>query len=251
MAENLYYEEFGRGKVITLLHGFPLDHTIWLEIVPWLERHARMILPDLRGHGKSPSPQGTYTMQTMAEDVINVWDSLGIEKSILVGHSMGGYISLAAAITYPERLSGLILLASHTYADSSKKKAERMETIKEIEKNDDVTILTRMFTKLSYNNEIVEKSQAIIKKANPVGVCGALAGMAERGDLTQVLSDLEIPAMMIAGRDDQMVAIKTSRAIAAQMKKPWLVEIPQAGHLPMQEQPMAVTDALRKFIQAI
>jgi len=251
MAENLFYEEFGTGKALTLLHGFPFDHTIWLEIVPLMENDARILLPDLRGHGKSPSPPGTYTMQAMAEDVIRLWDALKIEKSILAGHSMGGYVTLAIAKTYPERLYGLILMASHSYADSPEKKAERMETIKKIEKNGDVSILTGMFRKLSYNKEIVEKSQTIISRAHPVGVCGALAGMAERQDSTQVLSDLEIPALMIAGKDDQMVAIENSRTIAAQMKKPWLIEISQAGHLPMLEQTAAVVDALKEFIHAI
>lgn len=80
MAEMLYFKEYGLGIPLTLLHGYPLDHTIWFKLVQEMKGRCRMILPDLRGHGRSPSPMGKYSMKAMAEDVIVLLDKLDIEK---------------------------------------------------------------------------------------------------------------------------------------------------------------------------
>jgi 3-oxoadipate enol-lactonase len=92
---QLYFKETGEGAPMVLVHGFPLDHTIWDPVVPLLEPHARLILPDLRGHGRSPAPGGVYDMRTMADDLLSLIDALQIERVTLIGHSMGGYVSLA------------------------------------------------------------------------------------------------------------------------------------------------------------
>jgi pimeloyl-ACP methyl ester carboxylesterase len=248
MSVKLFSEQFGQGIPLTLLHGYPLDHTIWMDIVPYLEADARLILPDLRGFGKSPAPSGKYSMRAMAEDVVALLDSLDIEKTILGGHSMGGYIALSLLRHFPERVGGLILVASHAYADSNEKKEARLSSIQAIEKEGVLPIISPMSEKLTYNREVVEKCKHIILETIPAGVMGVLAGMADRQDCTDILSGSDMAMMIIAGQDDQFIPIETSRKMAEMMKVPRLVEIPKAGHLPMLDQPEETASALRSFI---
>lgn len=132
MLQKLFYEEIGHGNPLICLHGYALDHTIWLEMVEELKSDARIILPDLRGHGKSPAPEGKYSMRVMAEDVLEIMDSLRLERANIAGHSMGGYIALALAEYYPDRLSGLALVASHAYADVPEKRKHGWMISKEL-----------------------------------------------------------------------------------------------------------------------
>lgn len=248
MAEKLYFKEFGQGLPLTLLHSFPLDHTIWLDIVPDLETTCRLILPDLRGFGRSPSPKGPYSMKAMAEDVILMLDAMKIEKTILAGNSMGGYVALAAASYFPERLSALALVASHAYADSPEKKRSRLSMIQMIEKEGVSSIFSSMPEKLSYNKEVVKFSREIISRAKKEGVIGALSAMAERQDSIIVLTDLEIPVIVIAGQEDQIIPIETSRKMTAEIIGAELIEIPNAGHLPMLDNASQTAAALLALI---
>ena len=251
MGINLFYEEFGKGLPVTLLHGYPLDHTIWLELVPALEKEARLILPDLRGHGQSPEPQGPYSMLAMAEDVVDLWDALGIEKSLIGGHSMGGYVAMALARYFPERLAGLALVASQTDADAPEKRQARLASIEDVRKNGVRGAVLGMPAKLSYNNTVREWCREIVLDASPVGVMGTLAAMADRPDSLDVFVNLEIPTLIIAGVDDQIVPVEALRAVAQKMKDPRLVEISGAGHMPMLEKPDEVASALTAFIRFI
>ncbi len=251
MIVNLFIKEFGSGIPVTFLHGYPLDHTIWLEIVPKLTNEARMILPDLRGHGKSPAPDEATTMKEMAEDVLHALDSLGVEKSIIVGHSMGGYVALALARYYPQRLSGMVLIASHVYADSPEKRESRLVSILDIQKNGLAAVISTMPEKLSYNKAVINKCREIITSASSIGAVGVLNAMANRPDSHDILAQLNVPGLIIAGMEDQIVPLSISREMAKLMRSPQLVEIPEAGHMPMLEQPELVAKALNAFIERI
>src|SRR5512144_1307135 len=119
---NLAYEEHGEGTPVILTHGFPLNRSIWYPVVPKLSEKVHLILPDLRGHGQSPVPEGVYSMRLLAEDLRALMDQLNIEKVVLAGHSMGGYVSLAFARAYPGRLAGLALVATQAAADSPERR---------------------------------------------------------------------------------------------------------------------------------
>jgi pimeloyl-ACP methyl ester carboxylesterase len=103
---ELAYERHGKGTPLVLLHGFPLDHHLWDEVVPLLEDSFDLILPDLRGFGESETIDTPYTMEDYASDIAGLLDQLAIQKAAVAGHSMGGYVALAFARTYPERVSG-------------------------------------------------------------------------------------------------------------------------------------------------
>jgi 3-oxoadipate enol-lactonase len=251
MTEQLFFETIGDGVPLTLLHGYPLDHSIWQDVAAGLKNEARIIMPDLRGQGKSPAPAGTYLMEDLAGDILQILDRLNIEKTIIAGHSMGGYVALALAKIHPERLSGLALVASHAYADSTEKKQARLDSIERIQREGVQPILAPMAEKLSKDPGVIERCRALAAGASAQGIIGTLAGLAAREDAAEVFFSLEIPAMLISGLEDQINPPSVNREMARAMKTPRLVEIEGAGHMPMLEKPEQVIQAFKSFILTI
>lgn len=251
MTEQLFFETIGDGIPLILLHGYPLDHSIWQEVAAGLKNEARIIMPDLRGQGKSPAPAGTYLMEDLAGDILQILDKLNIEKTIIAGHSMGGYVALALAKIHPERLSGLALVASHAYADSAEKKKARLDSIERIKREGVQPILAPMAEKLSKDPSVVDRCRALAASASAQGIIGTLAGLVAREDMADVFFGLEIPTMMISGMEDQINPPSVNREMARGLKSSWLVEIEGAGHMPMLEKPEQVIQAFKSFILTI
>jgi 3-oxoadipate enol-lactonase len=132
---ELAYERLGQGTPLVLIHGHPLDHSIWEPILPLLENDFDLIVPDLRGFGQSQTIRSRYRLVDMAADIIDLLDHLEIRQAAVVGHSMGGYIALACAAVSPSHIRGVGLIASHIFADLPERKFSRYETASEIEKN--------------------------------------------------------------------------------------------------------------------
>lgn len=128
----LFYKDSGHGVPVVCLHGYPLDHTIWYPVEREMHAEVRFILPDLRGQGRSPAPEGPYTMCRMAEDVVRLLDKLEIERALVLGHSMGGYVGLAFAHYFSDRMLGLGLVASHVFEDTPEKKEGRRQNAEHV-----------------------------------------------------------------------------------------------------------------------
>lgn len=249
MIEKLYCLEIGQGNPLVCLHGYAMDHSIWLRMSDEIKTGVKLILPDLRGHGRSPSPDGNYSMRSMAEDVLKLMDDRNLERACVAGHSMGGYIVLALAEYYPDRISGIALVASHSFEDIPEKKNARIEDIERVRHSFVTEVLAEMPEKLTRNPEIAGYCKQLISKSSKNGVMGVLAGMAERPDRTAVLKALEIPKMIIAGVDDQLIPFKTSKKMAEMIKGLTLVEIKGAGHMPMMEKPFETGSALLNLFE--
>lgn len=247
----LSYEEHGQGTPVLLLHGFPFDRTIWEPVVPMLRDHARLILPDLRGYGQSPVTDDVYTMRMQAEDVARLMDDLEIEKAVLVGHSMGGYISLAFAHTYPQRLLGLGLVATHAAADTPERRQTRNKTAESVKHKGARVVASSMVKTLTPKQELIEPITNLILKAAPAGIVGALKGMAERPDMTGTLSQINVPALTLYGTADQLLTRDRVEMMVQMLPKGWMVEIPNAGHMLMMEEPQQVADALLQLFQMV
>lgn len=242
---ELSYEEFGSGKPLIFLHGYPLNRTIWYPVVPLMEKYARLILPDLRGHGASPAPKGVYRMDTLASDVAHLMDRLEIKQAILVGHSMGGYVALAFARGYPSRVGGLALVASHCFADEPEKKKARLENAERVERTGDIEfIVENMSPNLIDDLCWQDKLRPLMASTSPTGVAGVLRGMAEREDSCQVLAELEMPMAIIAGEQDAFIPLQRAEEMAHKMKKPWLEVMQGCRHMPMLEAPQEVSRVL-------
>jgi 3-oxoadipate enol-lactonase len=246
---ELYYEEHGSGLPVIFLHGFPFDHTIWEPVIPLLENQARLILPDLRGFGKSPVTEGVYTMRLLAEDIYQLASRLGISQAILVGHSMGGYVSLAFAHAYPTLLSGLGLLATQAAADTPERRQARYKTAESVAHKGAHIVASAMVNSLTSKKELLAPINELILRTHPLGIVGALKGMAERPDLTGSLADIHVPAVVLAGTADQLLLRNNVDTLAQMLPMGWLEEIPGAGHMLMMEEPQQVAIALGAVIR--
>lgn len=245
---KLFYEDHGSGPALVLLHGYPLDHTIWEGVVPGLASRCRVISPDLRGHGRSPAPEGVYTMRLLAKDVAALLDELGLEQVVLAGHSMGGYAALAFAQAYPDRLRGLALVASQAAADPPERRQGRYETAAQVAAQGMAPVAAAMAPRLAVDPGLVEPLRSLILRGSPTGTIGALQGMAERPDLTDFISGLDLPVLVLAGEQDAFIPVDRSRALAARLRRGRLAIIPGAGHVLMLEAPILVAEALLALI---
>jgi len=246
---QLSYEEHGSGTPLVLLHGFPLNRSIWKPLIPLLSDTARLILPDLRGHGQSPAPEGTYTMREMAEDVYQLLNRLGLDRVVLGGHSMGGYVALAFAQAYPKRLAGLALIASHPAADTLEKRQSRLVQARQVRSRGQAKLASQMLAALTPNPVVAAQVSDMILANPKQGIVGALLGMAEREDTTRALASIQVPALVVAGSEDRIVSPETAAEFIGFFPRGWMVEAPGAGHLPMMETPEIVAAALRDLIR--
>ena len=255
----LNYTDDGPGPVVTLLHGFPLDHSMWDTQRGSIGSVYRLIAPDLRGFGKSAAPEGDYLMDTLADDVIETLDALGLrEQIVLGGHSMGGYVALSIALRYPERLRGLILVHSRAIADSPTAALARQDQARGIEESDSAAAIAESMaprllatTTPANRPEVADKLRTILDRATPRAVAGALRGMANRPDRTDDLAKITIPTLVVAGEHDSIVPLDESKAMADAIPNAELVVIPDSGHLAPMENPIAFDAALIDFLGTI
>jgi len=241
----LAYERLGNSTPLILLHGYPLDHTIWNEVASLLKNDFDLILPDLRGFGQSTTVETPYTLSDMAEDLAGLLDYLKIEKVALAGHSMGGYVALAFAKKYPQRVSGLGLVASQAVADSPEGKERRYQTAADVAQKGVSIVAEAMTSKLSADLNVQALVRAVIEQQTPSAVIGALKAMAEREDLMSNLSSVTFPVTLIHGEADVLIPIERAKEIKVVAPSARLIELQGAGHMPMMEFPNETADGLR------
>jgi len=246
-----FFQRPGRGTPVVFLHGFPFDHTIWRPVVPFLPADAWLILPDLRGHGQSEAPSGPYSMAMLADDVAAILGYLRVRKAILVGHSMGGYVALAYARTYPKYLAGLGLVASRADADTPEGRMARYKLVEEIPEKGLSVLAEAMVPKLTSDADLAAKLRNVIMDAKIDGVLGVLQGMAERLDSSSLLADLKIPLMAVVGGQDKLIPREQAQRLATFALGLRLVEVPGAGHMPMMESPESTAKAISRLMSEV
>jgi pimeloyl-ACP methyl ester carboxylesterase len=213
----LNFERKGNGKeTLVLLHGFMENLSIWSDMEPHLSENFSLLKIDLPGHGKSEIIAEVQTMELVAEEVKKVLDHLKLEKIHLLGHSMGGYISLGFAEKHPEYLKSLTLFFSTYFPDDAEKKAQRIKSYRIIK--DSFAHYARIGIPNLFNpNERdvlegkIEKALEIALSTNNLGALASVKGMVERTDKKHVLENLEIKVLVIAGKHDN--AVKTELLI--------------------------------------
>ena len=244
---NLAYTRLGKGTPLMLVHGFPLDSSSWNELIPYLKDHFDLILPDLRGFGKSTTVEAPYTLSDIADDLAGLLDDLGVEKTALAGHSMGGYISLAFAKKYPQRVSGLGLIASQAAADAPEGKERRYKTAADVAEKGVGVVVEAMTPKLSADVRVQEFVRGVIERQSKQAVIGALKAMAEREDAMPILSSFNFPLVLIHGDADQLIPIERAKEIKSANPSATLLELKGAGHMPMMEFARQTADGLMFF----
>lgn len=244
---ELAYERRGKGTPLVLVHGFPLDRSIWADVIPLLENDFDLILPDLRGFGKSTTTILPYSMRDIASDLAGLLDTLGLEKTAFAGHSMGGYVALAFAKAFPSRISGLALLASQAAGDAPERKEGRYKTASDVEGNGVQPIADSMTDKLSTYQQVRDFVLPLILKQGIPAVTGALKAMAEREDMTAFITTFSGKLVLVHGDRDELIPVERAREIKALVSGAELFELKGAGHMPMMEEPAKTAEALRRL----
>ncbi|GAB4420404.1 MAG: alpha/beta fold hydrolase [Anaerolineales bacterium] len=245
---KIAYARRGAGTPLVLVHGYPLDHTTWNDVLPLLEDRFDIITPDLRGFGESDVVESQYTIADMAADIAGLLDALEIEQAVIAGHSMGGYVALAFARAFPQRVQGLGLIGSQALADPPERKQERYAAAEKI-MNTGVGPVAESFPGLLSPDERVQAFvRELIAKQSPEGLAGALKAMAERDDSSSALSSFKFPVALIHGVLDELIPIQRAREIKGPIPHAHLLELPKAGHMPAMEEPESVAAALKKLV---
>jgi len=244
---RLAYERRGTGAPLVLLHGYPLDHHLWDEVAPLLVDTFDLIIPDLRGFGESSTVDSFSAMEDFASDIAALLDHLEIQKTAIVGHSMGGYIALAFARLYPERVTGLGLISSQVLADPPDRKEGRYKSAAEVADKGIGSVVAAMTPKFTANPQLQEFARQSMERQQPAAYIGALKAMAERVDSTPLLASLNIPVVLVHGDADQLIPVDRAREVKNALPNAYLVEIHDAGHMPMMEDAKKTAEALRRL----
>ncbi len=251
---NLAVDVRGKGPAILFIHGYPFDHSIWDHPVSQLEGWMR-IAPDLRGMGQSDAPDLGYSMATYAEDLLALLTALGVDRVVLCGLSMGGYIAFEILRRAPERVRGLILVDSRAEADAPEARRAREAAMVQAREGGAEATADAMMPKLFAPEASVEKRDQVrrIMEATPVaGILGALGAMRDRPDSMPLLATLaNLPSLFIVGEHDQLTPPDLASAMADAMAGSRLAVVPGAGHLTPVEQPQATTTLLAEFLKGL
>ncbi len=250
---SVFYTDEGKGNTIVLLHGFLENLTMWDSIKPELVKRNRVVCIDLLGHGNTECFGYVHTMDLMADVVAKVLSYLKIRRSILVGHSMGGYVALAFAETYPDNVKGLCLMNSTSRADSDDRIALRNRAINAVKEN------YKNIIKMSIGNLFRPKNRTLFKEEiknikkealkTPIqGYIAAQEGMKIRFDREALLHFTPYPKLFIIGKKDPILNYEES---IDQIKDTnvKLVELPD-GHMSHIENQKEVIDALKFFTKS-
>ena len=254
--KEIHYTEKGRGDTIVLLHGFTEDLRIWKQFSARLSKNYRVICIDLPGHGRSDCLAETHTMELLAESVSAVLKHNQVKTCLMIGHSMGGYVSLAFASKYPRMLKGFGLFHSHCFADTPEDKKNRRRTI-EVVKKDHFGFVS-LFIPGLFPEDVQKKFSKEIeflkwcaREIPREGIIAAQKGMLVRKDQTELLKTTKLPVLFILG-------LKDAKAPVAKL---WdMISLPaiseslilrDCGHMGYIEAPEITLKALRNFARSV
>jgi 3-oxoadipate enol-lactonase len=253
---GLTITERGKGQPVVLLHGFPMDHSIWDHQVATLAARFRLITPDLRGFGHSAAKPGKITIENWADALAATLDTLKIgEPIVLGGLSMGGYIAFQFFQAYRSRLAGLILCDTRAAADPPQAVTGRLETAARLEREGTWFLPDAMLPRLlapatlDGNIDVVERMRRTILAGDAAEYAATLRGLAERPDFSALLPKIDCPTLLIVGRYDPISPVAEMTAMARAIPGARLVEIENAAHVTPLEAPEAVTGAMAAFLQ--
>lgn len=253
-GSKINFSDSKKGKTIVLLHGYLENLTIWNNLSEKLSKQFRVIAIDLPGHGKTPCIGYIHSMEFMAQCIKRVIDLLHIKKIILVGHSMGGYVALAFAELFPERLSGLCLFHSTAMPDSEERKRER-DRIVDIVRTDPKPYISISIPKhfaqenLSRLPKKVEEAKRIALNTPRQGIVAALKGMKIRKSRELVLKHITCPVLFIIGKKDVLLAWENLLLLAGLPKESYTEILEDTGHMGFYEAPEETYKAIKKFAQ--
>jgi 3-oxoadipate enol-lactonase len=256
-GRRIRYFESGAGWPVVLVHAFPLSAEMWrpqLEAVP---DGYRFIAPDVRGLGGSPVEAGPPPgMDDYAADVAGLLDALELDRAVIGGLSIGGYISFALFRRAPERFSAMILADTRSAADTAEGRQARLAMSEALRAKGSSAVADQMIPRLLSGGthrrkpEVVKLVRTLIEKNDPAGLDGAVNAMMHRPDSTPDVARISIPVLIVVGQEDVLTPVADSERLHAAIQRSQLVVIPGAGHLSNLEAPEEFSLALEDFLRA-
>lgn len=239
--------------VVVLLHGYCGSSSYFQELTPLLKHSCRVLTPDLIGHGASASyEQETYALQEQAQFLIEWLDGIGVSSAVMLGHSLGGYITLAVAEQKPSFLSAFGLIHSTALPDSEQAKQNREQAIRTVQEQGVKSFVDGLVPKLIAKDhpereQLIETVSAIGYATTTAAVSGYARGMKERPDRTSVIEQTSLPVLLISGAKDAIIS--SENTFAGRNASTECHIIAEAGHMGMLEAPQQLADIIEKFIE--
>lgn len=247
------HDDQGSGRPLVLLHAFPLSAAMWSGI----SLPCRVIAPDQRGFGRSPLGDDAPSLGACADDVIALLDRLGLDRVVLGGLSMGGYVAMELLRRAPERVAGLLLADTKAQADDAEQREGRLRLAETVERDGTGQLAEQVLpallgrTSLEGRPEVVERVRAMVGAASPATVAWASRAMAARPDSFDVLRASDVPALVVVGEQDVLSPVGQAREMADALPQGRLLVVPEAGHLSAVEDPGAFSAGVTGFLEEL
>lgn len=252
------YNDIGESEIpVIFLHGFPFDKSMWQMQLDFLKSSHRVIAYDIRGFGSTYDDETDFSIDLFTDDLISFMDKLSIDKAIICGLSMGGYIALNAVKRFPDRIEALILCDTQCIADSAEAKEKRYAKMDEIASSGK-SAFTDGFIKgifheesLLHKKDVVEKIRSVVNSNSQNILINGLTAIAERSESCSVLREITMPTLIICGKDDALTPVKQSENMHEAIHASQLRIIDQAGHVSNLEQPREFNKHLANFLNSL
>lgn len=250
---HLFYQVTGTGTPLLLIHGFPLDGQLYQGQLPQLGQRFQVITPDLRGFGKSTTPDAQGSIQRYARDMLGLMNQLGIRKAIIGGHSMGGQIVLQMYRQAPERFLGMVLIDTNPMAASVEEQYEFPGFGAQAQQQGVPSIVPTLVAQFLTGTTRLNNPTAtmtlmnILAEASLNGVVGGGQALATRPDFTALLPKIAVPTLVLVGVDDPVYGLEISQMTQAAIPGAVLAIIPQAEHTSIFEQPVIANSIITRW----
>ncbi|MFY0566699.1 alpha/beta fold hydrolase [Archangium lansingense] len=250
----LNYRDEGRGLPVLLFHAFPLSGEAFEKQLKALSGRYRFIIPDIRGFGRSGLGEGPTEMARIAQDALALLDALKVDSAVVGGVSMGGYASMALLREDAGRVRALVLVDTQATADDEAGRARREASAQEALREGPEASVRTLVPKLvaaGPDSEVGREVAALMRTATPAGIAAAQRGMALRPDSKDILARYAGPALVVVGEKDPVTPLEKAKQMADLITGARLEVIPDAAHLPNQEQPEKFNAVLDSFLSGL
>jgi pimeloyl-ACP methyl ester carboxylesterase len=242
---------------VVFLHAFPYHSDMWQAQHPAILGVARFIAFDARGLGRRKSHTSAYMLEHTVDDLLALLDYLSIDKAVLCGLSMGGYVALRAVARAPERVRGLILANTQAASDTDAARLGRAEGVRVLERDGAEAFFEQQIKRqLSPHSqatrpELIARLKELTAGATEGGIAASLVAIATRSDQTEKLKEIRVPTLVIAGADDVIAPPAAAQFLAEQIPQATLHVLAKAGHLTNLEAETEFNGALTEFLARI
>lgn len=248
---DLAIQEYGAGKPIILIHGFPMNKKVFATFAPKLASGFKVITIDLPGFGMSPMPVSPITISSVASQLLGWIAGHAIDQSVIVGHSLGGYVALAMAEQAPERFAGLALFHSTALADANEKKQSRDKVVEFVEKNGAPAFTSNFIPPLFSDKEhpAVDLVMGISAESTAAAVIGYTRAMRDRKDQKETLAKFKKPILFLVGKEDPGIPVESIRQQALVCQQPDVQILDSVAHMGMFEAEETALDRISSFAE--